>query len=477
MLSLEVLQEVTGNAGKVNFIDVRVAPNSSKQDVSRLCEQIKQIFPTGRAMVASEVVSTSQGFRIARAMSWSTSLLAIIVGVLGVMNTMLMTVFERTHEIGILLAVGWKRRRIVYMVLCESALLGLVGGLVGVALGALGIWLLEHTTSIRGMLEPDPQTPADFRCHRHLRGRDRWSVSRVAQFTFITQARPSGLIFSSNHHLISTMHYPSLPAIMRTVFLVGALIIVPVRAEEAAPNSSRELSGKLSAKVQDGDSAVRVKMEIRAPAGAGNTVLQLQIKARRTKTANDVVYQVLWPKERKGESFFLRGAGDRAASGMYFVPPDSLRSISPSQMKDAVFGGDLAYADLIENFFAWEHQSIVGTEIVDRVPCPILESRPGKGDRSIYGRVLSWIDVKRLVPLRVEKYFTSGQQARRIDTLRVTEDDTGRKVAASLGVRRPEQDSTTEIEGSKSRHNVPLSDKDFTAEALRAQSAQGSNAK
>ena len=63
-------------------------------------------------------------------MSWSTSLLAIIVGVLGVMNTMLMTVFERTHEIGILLAVGWRKRRIVYMVLCESALLGLLGGLV-----------------------------------------------------------------------------------------------------------------------------------------------------------------------------------------------------------------------------------------------------------------------------------------------------------------------------------------------------------
>jgi putative ABC transport system permease protein len=141
ILSLQVLQEVTGNEGKVNFVDVRVAPNSSKEDVNRLCEQIKEIFPEGRAMVASEVVSTSQGFRIARAMSWSTSLLAIIVGILGVMNTMLMTVFERTHEIGILLAVGWKRRRIVYMVLNESAL--------------LGIWVLEHTTGIRGLLEPD----------------------------------------------------------------------------------------------------------------------------------------------------------------------------------------------------------------------------------------------------------------------------------------------------------------------------------
>ena len=88
-------------------------------------------------------------------MSWSTSLLAITVGILGVMNTMLMTVFERTHEIGILLAVGWKRSRIVSMVLCESALLGLLGGFVGVALGVLGIWLLEQTTAVRSLLEPN----------------------------------------------------------------------------------------------------------------------------------------------------------------------------------------------------------------------------------------------------------------------------------------------------------------------------------
>ena len=71
------------------------------------------------------------------------------------MNTMLMTVFERTHEIGILLAVGWKKRRIMLMVLCESALLGLVGGVVGVTLGAAGIKIMQHTTDVRGMLQPD----------------------------------------------------------------------------------------------------------------------------------------------------------------------------------------------------------------------------------------------------------------------------------------------------------------------------------
>ena len=105
-------------------------------------------------MVASEVVGTSQGFQIARAMSWSTSILAIVVGVLGVMNTMMMTVFERTQEICVLLAIGWKRSRIVRMVLWESALLGFLGGLCGVAIGVVGVKLLTTLPSIRGMLEP-----------------------------------------------------------------------------------------------------------------------------------------------------------------------------------------------------------------------------------------------------------------------------------------------------------------------------------
>lgn len=155
LLPLKVMQLITANEGKVNFVDIRVAPGTTEQQVSELCAKVKEIFPEGRAMPAREVVGTSQGFRVARAMSWSTSMLAIIVGVLGVMNTMLMTVFERTHEIGILLAVGWKKRRIMLMVLCESALLGLVGGVVGVTLGAAGIKIMEHTTDVRGMLQPD----------------------------------------------------------------------------------------------------------------------------------------------------------------------------------------------------------------------------------------------------------------------------------------------------------------------------------
>lgn len=155
LLPLGVLQEVTTNQGKINFVDVRLMPDSSKADLDEVRAGVKKVFPAGRAMEASDVVGSSQGFQVARAMSWSTALLAIIVGTLGVMNTMLMTVFERTHEIGILLAVGWKRSRIMAMVLCESALLGFFGGIAGVGLGAVGLVILGLTTHVRGLLEPD----------------------------------------------------------------------------------------------------------------------------------------------------------------------------------------------------------------------------------------------------------------------------------------------------------------------------------
>ncbi|MEP6976409.1 MAG: ABC transporter permease, partial [Spartobacteria bacterium] len=104
-------------------------------------------------------LSNSEGFRMVRAMSWGTSLLAVLVGVLGVMNTMLMTVFERTHEICVLLAVGWTRGRIIRMVLYESALLGFFGGIIGVTLGAVGVRLLGETPALRGLLQPDLGLP------------------------------------------------------------------------------------------------------------------------------------------------------------------------------------------------------------------------------------------------------------------------------------------------------------------------------
>ena len=154
ILSLPLFQELSGNEGKINIIDVRATPGSSEDDVKRLCVAINSVAPEARAMVAGEHVGNSQAYRFISAMSWGTSLLAVIVGVLGVMNTMLMTVFERKQEICILLAIGWKRSRIIWTILWESALLGFFGGIGGVLFGIVGVKLLETLPAIHGLLEP-----------------------------------------------------------------------------------------------------------------------------------------------------------------------------------------------------------------------------------------------------------------------------------------------------------------------------------
>ncbi|MDB6007254.1 MAG: hypothetical protein JWR15_4241 [Prosthecobacter sp.] len=155
ILSLALFQNITGNEGRINVIDVRVVPGMSEDDVKHLCEQINTAAPEAKAMVAGEHLGNSQAYRFISSMSWGTSLLAVIVGVLGVMNTMLMTVFERKQEICILLAIGWKPGRVIRMILWESALLGFLGGVLGVVLGTFGVKVLEKLPAIHGMVEPD----------------------------------------------------------------------------------------------------------------------------------------------------------------------------------------------------------------------------------------------------------------------------------------------------------------------------------
>ena len=250
------------------------------------------------------------------------------------------------------------------------------------------------------------------------------------------------------------------------IFQLTALGLGAVAAESAPSTiSAAELAARLNAWQQDGSSYVRLRMAVSQP--AGKSTFQIQIKGRRTKSSTDVVYQILWPKERKGEGVLLQRGAGRSTTGAIFVPPNTLRSLDASQMKESLFGSSLSYEDLVDNFFSWDQQAIGGTEEVDGVSCYILESRPGKGDRSSYGRVRTWIDSRRLLPLRIEKYWASGELARRIDTSNVVTDDIGRHVPANLTVRGPRKDSITELDGSRIKHDVRFGDEEFTPEALR----------
>jgi hypothetical protein len=273
--------------------------------------------------------------------------------------------------------------------------------------------------------------------------------------------------------------HPSYSAIFRvaTVALGLALLTSSTGAADTEPAtpSAQDLAARLS-ELQNGTSYVRIRLEVKQPVDTTKIVLQLQVKERRTKSATDVLYQLLWPKERKGEAVLLHKTVGSPPTGSLFTPPDKQKALNASQMNGALFDSDLSYQDVIENFFAWANQTIIGNEVLNRVNCLILESRPGNGEFSTYASVRSWIDPRRFVPLRVEKYLASGKLGRRIDTTRVFTDEKGRSVPADLTVRTSREDSVTDLDGSRIKRDVVYSDREFTPEGIDEISAPPSAA-
>jgi len=75
---------------------------------------------------------------------WIVSLISVVVGGLGVLNTMLMTVSERTREIGTLRAVGWSRGQVLRLILTEGIIISVIGGCLGLLMGTFGAETLIH---------------------------------------------------------------------------------------------------------------------------------------------------------------------------------------------------------------------------------------------------------------------------------------------------------------------------------------------
>ena len=248
--------------------------------------------------------------------------------------------------------------------------------------------------------------------------------------------------------------------------IITASLYVALALSAYADPEAAELAKRLSSVREDGSSAVRLRMEVQQPPGTTKNVYQIQIKQRQSRGSTELVYQILFPKERKGESVLLRQAGGKAPTGAHFIPPDQIKTLDASDMRQPLFGSDLSYQDVIEDFYSWENQAIVGKEKINKTNCIILESKPGKADRSPYGSVRSYIDADRPVPLRVEKLSPSGQVVVRIETTRVVADDKGRQIPGNLTVQRS-ANSLTDIDGSKIRHDVRFTDAEFTPEGLK----------
>ncbi len=151
---LDDLQRQMDRKGEVTGFVV-LAEDRQPATIQAICRQIEALDPEIAATPCAEFVRSLTQMKVTRAMSWFTSMFAIVIGAILVMNTMAMTVFERRGEIAALRAMGWCKKRIAGLILSEAVLLSMVAAAAGIGLG-LGITiLLTYWKKTSGLVQGD----------------------------------------------------------------------------------------------------------------------------------------------------------------------------------------------------------------------------------------------------------------------------------------------------------------------------------
>jgi putative ABC transport system permease protein len=150
-MQARLLGETTARGRPIQTIAVR-AMSTDQIDAAR--EEVTSILRQRHNIRAGEdddftvidmqeiLNSMRQVLGIMQVFLGSVGAISLIVGGIGIMNIMLVSVTERTREIGIRKAVGAKRRDILRQFLVESAMLSLTGGIIGLIIAALGTWAI-----------------------------------------------------------------------------------------------------------------------------------------------------------------------------------------------------------------------------------------------------------------------------------------------------------------------------------------------
>lgn len=155
IILLPQLQDLVGRPNKINFLNLRLNRNMTGREIESLRVTIERKFRGLRFFRTGEVAPILTAVKASKAMSITTTAIALALGTLGIFNTVLMGVHERRREIGLLAAVGWRRSRIVAMLVIESAIISLAGALAGIVLALLALRTVQAFGSVHGRLEAE----------------------------------------------------------------------------------------------------------------------------------------------------------------------------------------------------------------------------------------------------------------------------------------------------------------------------------
>jgi len=149
-IPLETAQKFYELEDTVSYIWVIPEPSADGEDLARRIElSVEKITAISPQKLREQVESS---LVVIYLITLSSAVLAAIIGGLSVMNTMLMSVSERTKDFGLMKAMGAEVRDILYLTMGESALMGIVGGIIGIIGGGIFIYYMNEYLSSMGMV-------------------------------------------------------------------------------------------------------------------------------------------------------------------------------------------------------------------------------------------------------------------------------------------------------------------------------------
>ncbi len=132
----------------VSYIYAKPAAGADPSDIAKRIElSVEKVKSKSPQQLRKEIESQIAFMSL---ITISAAVLAAIIGGLSVMNTMLMSVSERTKEFGLLKALGAERKNILLMTMGEAGLIGVVGGISGIVAGSALIYFLNKASEAQG---------------------------------------------------------------------------------------------------------------------------------------------------------------------------------------------------------------------------------------------------------------------------------------------------------------------------------------
>jgi ABC-type antimicrobial peptide transport system permease subunit len=151
VITLRDAQRLAGRPHQVTMYGIKLRDPEQAEEVKAYLDAN---FPEIDVSLTSNFAESLPDLQASQQMVGQISFLAVLIGGVGMLNTMLMSVLERTREIGVLRALGWRRRQVVGMILREALALGVIGGVAGILLGVGLGWLMGLIPTYGGMLDP-----------------------------------------------------------------------------------------------------------------------------------------------------------------------------------------------------------------------------------------------------------------------------------------------------------------------------------